>query len=212
MSLTSTSTAIDALSAMPDESQVVVIDRVVVAPEDAARFLEVWAQKTAYLKRQPGFISSGLHRGRGADGTYVGIAVWESARALREALDSPESRALAARYPRSAAAVPALVELGSAAYRFGSVEIDPGAREVRKLGRDVRLTLKEYQLLLALVSHPRRVFTREELMDIVWGYRSPIDTGTLTVHMRRLREKLEDDPGSPRHFETVWGVGYRFAP
>jgi DNA-binding response OmpR family regulator len=84
--------------------------------------------------------------------------------------------------------------------------------EVRKAGRLVRLTLKEFELLVALVTHPRRVFPREELMDRVWGYRAALETGTLSVHMRRLRMKLEDDPADPRHLETVWGVGYRFMP
>ena len=60
--------------------------------------------------------------------------------------------------------------------------------------------------------HPRRVFTRHDLMDRVWGYRSALDTGTVTVHIRRLREKIEDDPARPLHLETVWGVGYRFRP
>jgi two-component system, OmpR family, response regulator ResD len=95
---------------------------------------------------------------------------------------------------------------------FGAVAIDTRAREVRKHGAPVRLTLKEYELLLALVSNPGRAFRRDELMDRVWGYRAALETGTLSVHMRRLRAKLEDDPAAPRHLQTVWGVGYRFAP
>jgi DNA-binding response OmpR family regulator len=97
-------------------------------------------------------------------------------------------------------------------FRFGDVEVDTAAREVRKDGGAVRLTLKEFDLLHTLVAHPRRVFTREQLMDRVWGYRAALETGTLTVHIRRLREKLEDDPSRPRFLETVWGVGYRFQP
>jgi DNA-binding response OmpR family regulator len=97
-------------------------------------------------------------------------------------------------------------------YRFGSVEVEPRAREVRKDGVPVRLTLKEFDLLLMLLSSPRRVFSRDELMDRVWGYRAALETGTLSVHMRRLRKKLEDDPAEPRYLQTVWGIGYRFTP
>jgi DNA-binding response OmpR family regulator len=97
------------------------------------------------------------------------------------------------------------------ALEFADVEINAATREVRKSGEPLRLTLKEFDLLWFLASHPRRVFTRQELMDRVWGYRSALDTGTLTVHIRRLREKIEDDPGRPRHLETVWGLGYRFS-
>jgi DNA-binding response OmpR family regulator len=97
------------------------------------------------------------------------------------------------------------------ALEFDDVEINAATREVSKGGEPLRLTLKEFDLLWFLASHPRRVFTRQELMDRVWGYRSALDTGTLTVHIRRLREKIEDDPGRPRHLETVWGLGYRFS-
>ncbi len=96
--------------------------------------------------------------------------------------------------------------------RFGDVELDAEAREVRKAGVPLRLTLKEFDLLWFLASHPRRVFSRDQLMESVWGYSSALDTGTVTVHMRRLREKVEDDPSRPRHLETVWGAGYRFTP
>ena len=95
---------------------------------------------------------------------------------------------------------------------FGDLEIDAITREARKGGEQLKLTLKEFDLLWFLATHRRRVFTREELMDRVWGYRSQLDTGTLTVHIRRLREKIEDDPAHPRHLETVWGVGYRLTP
>ncbi|MHB8470876.1 MAG: response regulator transcription factor [Gaiellaceae bacterium] len=95
---------------------------------------------------------------------------------------------------------------------FGDVELDADAREVRRAGVPVRLTLKEFDLLWFLASNPRRVFSRDELMERVWGYRSSLDTGTVTVHVRRLREKIEEDPSQPRHLETVWGAGYRFTP
>jgi DNA-binding response OmpR family regulator len=96
--------------------------------------------------------------------------------------------------------------------RFGSIEIDGAAREVRRGGAPLALTLKEFDLLSFFASHPRRVFSRGQLMDSVWGYTAALDTGTVTVHIRRLREKIEEDPSHPRHLETVWGVGYRFVP
>src|SRR5271167_4733881 len=95
---------------------------------------------------------------------------------------------------------------------FGDVAIDPVAREVRKGGELLRLTLKELDLLLFFASNPRQVFSRDQLMDRVWDYRSALDTGTVTVHVRRLRQKIEDDASRPRHLETVFGSGYRFTP
>ena len=93
---------------------------------------------------------------------------------------------------------------------LGDLEIDVPAREVRLRGNDVRLAAREFDLLAFLARHPRRVFTREQIMQSVWGYTAAIDTGTLSVHVRRLREKIEDDPRTPRRIETVWNVGYRF--
>jgi DNA-binding response OmpR family regulator len=95
---------------------------------------------------------------------------------------------------------------------FGEFEVDSAAREVRRDGELLKLTAKEFDLLWFLLSHPRRVFSREQLMDGVWGYTNALDTGTVTVHIRRMREKIEDDPSRPRFLETVWGVGYRFSP
>jgi DNA-binding response OmpR family regulator len=91
----------------------------------------------------------------------------------------------------------------------GDVEIDTATREVRRAGEPLRLTAKEFDLLCFLARHPRRVFSRDQLMERVWGYSAALDTGTVTVHIRRLREKIESDPSRPRHLETVWGVGYR---
>jgi two-component system response regulator ResD len=95
---------------------------------------------------------------------------------------------------------------------FGDIELDAASREVRKAGAEVRLTAKEFDLLWFLASHPRRVFGRDQLMIRVWGYEAALDTGTVTVHVRRLREKIEDDPSQPLHLQTVWGVGYRIVP
>ena len=95
---------------------------------------------------------------------------------------------------------------------FETLEIDAATREVLREGRALRLTAKEFDLLYFLARHPRRVFSRQQLMARVWGYESALDTGTVTVHIRRLREKIEPDPSRPRFLETLWGVGYRFAP
>jgi DNA-binding response OmpR family regulator len=94
---------------------------------------------------------------------------------------------------------------------FGDIELERATREARKRGLEVRLTAKEFDLLWFLASHPRRVFSRDQLMASVWGYTAALDTGTVTVHVRRLREKVEDDPSEPRYLETVWGIGYRLA-
>jgi two-component system, OmpR family, response regulator ResD len=93
---------------------------------------------------------------------------------------------------------------------FGDLRIDPATREVTVRGEPVVLTAREFDLLRHMASHPRRVFTRDQLMETVWGYSFSADTSTVTVHVRRLREKLEDDPSRPRYLQTVWGVGYRF--
>jgi two-component system, OmpR family, response regulator ResD len=96
--------------------------------------------------------------------------------------------------------------------RFGALEIDPAGRRVSVEGSEAQLTVREYELLLFLARHPGRAFTREELMDRVWQYAFYTDTSTVTVHIRRLRAKIEAQPERPRWIETVWGVGYRFAP
>jgi DNA-binding response OmpR family regulator len=96
--------------------------------------------------------------------------------------------------------------------QHGDLVLDAASREVRKGGRPIKLTAKEFDLLWFLASHPRRVFSRDHLMASVWGYQAAFDTGTVTVHIRRLRAKIEDDAARPQHIETVWGVGYRFSP
>jgi two-component system, OmpR family, response regulator ResD len=90
--------------------------------------------------------------------------------------------------------------------------IDPTARRVIVRGEEVQLTQREFDLLLFLARHPGQVFSRNQLMDAVWQYSFYTDTSTVTVHIRRLRAKTEVDPARPQHIETVWGVGYRFAP
>lgn len=95
---------------------------------------------------------------------------------------------------------------------FNGLVIKPTIREVLVDDQPVDLTAKEFDLLLLLARHPRQVFNRSQLLEKVWGLSEYIDPGTVTVHMRRLREKIERDPSNPLHIQTIWGVGYRFEP
>jgi DNA-binding response OmpR family regulator len=91
----------------------------------------------------------------------------------------------------------------------GPLRLEPDTRRAFLDGEELALTMREFDLLAHLAAHPGRVFTRDQLMDAVWDYPFFTDTSTVTVHIRRLRAKLGDDPAEPRHIETVWGVGYR---
>ena len=95
---------------------------------------------------------------------------------------------------------------------LSDMTIDPRSRQVFVCGQEVQLTQREFDVLLFLARHPGQVFSRNQLMDAVWQYSFYTDTSTVTVHIRRLRTKLERDPAVPRHIQTVWGVGYRFQP
>jgi two-component system response regulator ResD len=95
--------------------------------------------------------------------------------------------------------------------RFDGLVVDPAGRRVQVDGTEVALTQREFELLVFLARHPGQAFTRNQLMDHVWRYSFYTDTSTVTVHIRRLRTKLEATPERPRFIETVWGVGYRFA-
>ena len=108
------------------------------------------------------------------------------------------------------AAGPSSVEAECNVIRAGDVEIDMATRRVTRGGVAVDLTAKEFDLLAHMAAHPGRVYTREHLLRAVWGYDYFGDDSTVTVHVRRLREKLEPDPARPRYVTTVWGVGYRF--
>jgi len=94
--------------------------------------------------------------------------------------------------------------------RFDGLEIDPATRRVVVRGADVELTAREFDLLLFLAQHQDQVFSRDQLMDRVWEFSFYSDTTTVTVHVRRLRAKIEADAANPRWLQTVWGVGYRF--
>jgi DNA-binding response OmpR family regulator len=95
---------------------------------------------------------------------------------------------------------------------LSDMTIEPASRRVVVRGDEAALTQREYDLLLFLARHPGQVFSRNQLMDAIWQYSFYTDTSTVTVHIRRLRSKVEIDPAQPHHIETVWGVGYRFTP
>ena len=96
--------------------------------------------------------------------------------------------------------------------RFDDLRINGSMRTVEDRRGSIELTAREFDLLFYLASHPGQVFTRDQLMDAVWDYEFAAETSTVTVHMRRLRSKVEIDPSRPRHLKTVWGVGYKFEP
>jgi DNA-binding response OmpR family regulator len=106
---------------------------------------------------------------------------------------------------RTSAPVPA-----SARIAHEDLALDAATREVTKAGLPLALTAREFDLLWFFASHPGHVFSRSHLLERVWGDGAAVDTGTVTVHVRRLREKIEDDPSQPARLQTVWGVGYRF--
>ena len=94
--------------------------------------------------------------------------------------------------------------------RFQGLTINPRTRAVEVNGNSASLTAKEFDLLHYLASHPEQVFSREQLMNDVWDYTFAGDASTVTVHIHRLREKIEPDSLRPRYVKTVWGVGYKF--
>jgi DNA-binding response OmpR family regulator len=94
----------------------------------------------------------------------------------------------------------------------GDLTINPLSRTITLKEETIALTAKEFDMLYLLASHPQQVFTRDQLLDQVWGEVEYIDPSTVTVHVRRLREKIEKDPSSPTKLLTVWGVGYKFVP
>jgi len=95
---------------------------------------------------------------------------------------------------------------------FGDLVIDAPSRTVTLSGNDIPLTAKEFDLLYLLAQHPKQVYTREQLLERIWGGAEYIDPGTVTVHIRRVREKIESEPSNPARLVTVWGVGYKFEP
>lgn len=94
-------------------------------------------------------------------------------------------------------------------FQFGGVVVDVGSRTVNKNGAEVKLALKEFDLLAYLCVHGNRVIPKEELLREVWGVFSEVEISTVAVHIRWLREKLEENPATPRFIKTIWGVGYQ---
>jgi DNA-binding response OmpR family regulator len=95
---------------------------------------------------------------------------------------------------------------------YNELTIDPQTRLVTLAGHEISLTSREFDLLWLLARHPRQVFSRKQLLERVWGVSDYIDPSTVTVHLRRLREKIEADASQPTRLVTVWGVGYKFEP
>ncbi len=96
--------------------------------------------------------------------------------------------------------------------QFSNLNIDPKTRIVVANDKTVDLTATEFNLLWFMANHPRQVFKRDQLLENVWGFSEYVDPSTVTVHIRRLREKIELDPANPIYLLTVWGVGYKFDP
>lgn len=112
---------------------------------------------------------------------------------------------------RSSMAPAAPAEPDSGKLVRGHIEIDPERRSAHRFGQNVELTLKEFDLIELLMRNPGKVYSREQLLDLVWGYDYQGDIRTVDVHIRRLREKLERNPAAPEYIITKWGVGYYFA-
>jgi DNA-binding response OmpR family regulator len=110
---------------------------------------------------------------------------------------------------RRAAAPP---QMAGDPLRFGQLTIRPDRRRVELAGRAIDLTAREFDLLEFMARHPGQVFSRDELLDKVWDWAYASDGGTVTVHIRRLRQKIEPEADRPRYIKTVWGVGYKFEP
>ncbi len=95
--------------------------------------------------------------------------------------------------------------------RFGALTIDRKAFQATVSGKKVAMSAKEFELLYHLASHSNQVFSKTQLLDAIWGYSSYGDENTITVYIRRIREKIEADPANPSYIRTVWGVGYKFS-
>ena len=97
-----------------------------------------------------------------------------------------------------------------AVIEYGALRIDEDARQVYKNGVEIGFTSKEFEILLLFMKNPNMVFSREQIYDRVWGFDSYGDTATVTVHLNRIRDKIEDNPADPRYLQTIWGAGYIF--
>jgi DNA-binding response OmpR family regulator len=95
---------------------------------------------------------------------------------------------------------------------YPGISLDPQTRTVLVREKEISLTVKEFEMLHHFLLHPHQVFSRNKLLEAIWGLSDYLDPSTVTVHIRRLREKIETDPANPNHLQTVWGVGYKFEP
>ncbi len=107
---------------------------------------------------------------------------------------------------------PVAEQPGGKVVQAGELMLEVDGRRVTIAGKEINLTAKEFDLLELLVFHPNKVYSREELLNLVWGYQTPDpgDVRTVDVHIRRLREKIEENPSEPKYVHTKWGVGYYF--
>jgi DNA-binding response OmpR family regulator len=105
---------------------------------------------------------------------------------------------------------PDIIKSNEQTLSVGNLSINPNSRTVHLGDKSIMLTAKEFDLLLFLAENPQQVFTRNQLLNHIWGYEFYGDDSTITVHIHRLREKIEPDPNQPTYIHTVWGVGYRF--
>ncbi|OWR31438.1 DNA-binding response regulator [Saccharibacillus sp. O23] len=113
------------------------------------------------------------------------------------------------RHDKIAIAAASPPERADASIRIGELSIEKTEHRVRVRGQDISLSAKEFDLLLVLAENLNRVFSKTELLDKVWGYDRYVDDNTVSVYVRRVREKIEDQPSDPRYLKTVWGVGYK---
>ncbi len=98
----------------------------------------------------------------------------------------------------------------SKSLKFGPLEIDLKSYNVLLEGREIGFSAKEFEVLKFLATHPGQVFSREQIFNRIWGYEEYGDLNTVTVYVRKIREKIEQEPARPRFVKTVWGVGYKF--
>lgn len=105
-----------------------------------------------------------------------------------------------------------VTDQSSGSLTFGDLELIPQSRSVTLAGEPIKLTLREFDLLEFLARNPNQVFSRDQLLARVWGFADGFDAGTVAVHIRRLREKIEPDPANPTYIQTVWGMGYLLKP
>jgi len=94
--------------------------------------------------------------------------------------------------------------------KYGELKIDSKGYNVFMAGQKVELSAKEFEILNLLAANPQQVFTREQIFERIWGFNEFGDINTVTVHIRKIREKVEPEPARPRFIKTVWGVGYKF--